>query len=122
MPYHPSSPTHLSGPDDPREPINHLSKTDSYRVPNPSKDEMDLAAAGLNGYGEFIVRGVGCQVIRIPERERVRLAAYLLGDFVAQDETILLKLDTEARKAKAELDKIHSDNPRIVKGALIARG
>lgn len=88
----------VTGPDDPMGHSVGEKLKDSYKVLRPGEDALDILSAGLNGYGDFIIVGNGCQVIRIPDQERAKLAAYLLSPL----------LETEAVMAKVTNERIQA--------------
>lgn len=72
---------------------------DSYKV-HDGKEHLDLASAGLNGYGDFVVIGGAGQVVRIPDHHRMRLAAHLLAPFLATEYT---EKDPQFKKAMEQI-------------------
>lgn len=117
----------LIGPNDPKGIDNYEALKDSYKVKDPGEDAMDIRGAGLNGYGDFIIVGQGLQIIRVPDKDRAKLAAYLMAPLLDTEpiklqETVNRQMQ-EARSEKEVPARLRAQNPesRPRKGGVVAR-
>lgn len=109
-------------PNDPMGPEISFKLKDGYQV-EKSDDVIDFASAGLNGFGDFIIKGVGMQIIRIPDEHRVKLAAYLLSPILDTEPIFLVKASHQIqvnRQNKEIQPELRAAKPPK-KGGVVAR-
>ena len=86
---------------------------EAFLATEDTSSVRNMHSAGLNAYGDFVIKSWCGELIIVPHHERARLAAYLLSPWVESDDPASIGWVSDADTRTALRAKMQRDRQKV---------